>query len=854
MEPHKPWYQRSESQTLDAQRTTISHGLSHEEAGRRREQYGANLIQNAKRKSPLRILLAQFTDLLVLVLIGAALIASFLGESHDVIAIVAIVLLNATLGFTQEYRAERAMEALKALATPQARVKRLGEIVSVPAFDLVPGDIVLLEAGNLVPADLRLLETASLRIDESTLTGESAPIDKMTASIPADRLPVADQRNMAFRGTLVAAGRATGVVVTTGMETQLGNIARLLKEEVEVRTPLQKRLAVFAKRLALVVIALCLIIFVVGLARGEEPVLMFLTSLSLAVAGIPEALPAVVTVALALGARTMIRNKALVRKLPAVEALGSVTFICSDKTGTLTENRMQARGLRVADADRAIMLKAIALNNDVIVGHDGKLQGDPTETALFKTALDEGFDKRQLEREFPRVAELPFSSERGLMTTIHESGAHHIVYSKGAPEKIFPLCSVDLSKQHAAVEEMAREGLRVLAVASRELEHIGELEEVEKNLTFLGLVGLVDPPRDEAKEAVRLCQSAGIQVVMITGDHPSTARTIASQLGILTDSRPGVLTGGELCDIPEPELERRVREISVYARVAPEQKIRIVKALQAVGEIVAMTGDGVNDAPALRRADIGVSMGEGGTDVAREASHIVLLDDNFATIVGAVREGRRIYDNIRKFVRFALSGNSGEIWTLFLAPFLGLPTPLLPIHILWVNLVTDGLPGIALALEPGERELMRRPPRHPRESVFAHGLWQHTLWVGLLTAGATLGTMAWAYQTGRASWQSMAFTVLTLVQMGHVMAIRSEVDSFFSLGFRSNLALTGAVGLTFALQLGALYFPFAQKVFKTQPLTWDELVICVLVSSSVFCAVEIEKWFNCRLRRYKLAP
>jgi Ca2+-transporting ATPase len=873
MNNENEWYKKTEAEALQEQRSALEHGISHEEAGHRRVEFGHNVILEAKRRGPWRILLSQFSDFLVLVLIGAAIIAGFLGEPQDTVAIVAIILLNAGLGFIQEYRAEKAIEALKALASPQAKVRRMGEIILVPAHELVPGDIVLLESGNIVPADLRIIEAFQFQIDESALTGESQPVNKLSRALMTERLGVADQTNMAFKGTVVAAGRATGLVVRTGMATELGRIAKLLKEEVDVKTPLQQRLARFAKGLALVVLALCAVIFLVGVARGERPVLMFMTAVSLAVAAIPEALPAVVTVSLALGARVMSRQKALIRKLPAVESLGSVTVICSDKTGTLTENRMRLRGLQFmgsffseipknasSEESWQALLQILALNNDVTFAADGELQGDPTETALVEAALSSGMDKRALEKQFPRIAEFPFTSERGMMSTVHLAAPDQgFVLMKGAPEKVMPLCQTtfalagivpfDRDVAAHAVEELAAKGFRVLALARRALNEDPSklpLEGLESKFDFVGLVGLIDPPRSGVKQAIAACHSAGVRVVMITGDHPVTALAIGEQLGILQSGRPAIMSGRELSTLEEDELQKKVLDVAVYARVAPEQKIRIVKALKSQGQIVAMTGDGVNDAPALKSADVGVAMGKGGTDVAREASHVILLDDNFATIVAAVREGRRIYDNIRKFVRFALSGNSGEIWTLFLAPFLGLPTPLLPIHILWVNLVTDGLPGLALALEPEEKDIMSRRPRHPQESVFARGLWQHALWVGILTAASTLGTMAWAFHTGHAHWQSMAFTVLTLIQMGHVMAIRSEKESLFTLGLRSNLPLLGAVILTFGLQLCTLYLQPLNQVFKTEPLAWDELLICCLASSSVFIAVEMEKWLRRR--------
>lgn len=853
---HHLWHLKTDAETLADLETSVDSGLDQKEVERRRETFGPNVFEGAKQKNPWKILLGQFSDFLILVLLAAALIAVFLGEPEDSIAILAIVLLNGILGFAQEYRAEKAMEALKRLVAPRARVRRLGEIISIPSSELVPGDIVLLESGNLVPADLRVIESASLEINESTLTGESSPVAKVRQEIGAESSAVAEQKNMAFKGTIVGSGRGTGVVVRTGMSTELGKIANLLRKEVEVDTPLQRKIARFAKNIAFLVAGLCTVIFVVGLVRGEAPVLMFLTALSLAVAAIPEALPAVVSVALALGARVMSKRNALVRKLSAVEALGSVTTICSDKTGTLTENRMTARAVRAATADaEPFLYKILALSNDANVGEGGVLQGDPTETALLAAARGAGFDKSNLEREYPRIAEIPFSAERGMMTTVHRQGNERLVFSKGAPERLLKRCTksiggvFDTSKLETDAGELASQGYRVLAFAFARMPDDSSLIDIgalESNLTFVGFAGLIDPPREEAKAAIELCFKAGIRPVMLTGDHPATAIAIAGRLGLLVEGRSGVITGEQLSQLTVENLEERAKSVAVYARVAPEQKIQIVKALQAMGEIVAMTGDGVNDAPALKRADVGVAMGKGGTDVAREASHLILLDDNFATIVTAVSEGRRIYDNIRKFVRFALSGNSGELWTLFLAPFFGLPTPLLPIQILWVNLVTDGLPGLALAFEPEEKDVMQRPPRNPKESIFSRGLWQHSVWVGLLTGGITLGTLAYAYRTENSHWQSMGFTVLALTQMGHVLAIRSEKESLFSVGLFSNLYVFGTVALTIALQLMSLYVQAFNTVLKLSPLNWRELAACFALSSVVFIAVEIEKWLRRR--------
>jgi len=841
-------------------------GLTHAEAGARLARHGANAIRESPPRPLWRMFLDQFLDFMILVLVAAAIVSGIVGDIEDTIAIVVIVLLNAVIGFVQEVRAERAMAALKKMAATSAVVLRNGERHLVPAAEIVPGDIVFLEAGNVVPADLRLIEAIQLKADEAVLTGEAVTVEKSTVPLSHAELPLGDRRNMAFKGTTATYGRGTGIVVATGMATELGKIAALLDAGEALKTPLQKRLAAFGRRLGIAVLAICAIIFSVGLLRGENLALMFLTAVSLAVAAIPEALPAIVTISLALGARKMVRQQALIRRLPAVETLGSVTYICSDKTGTLTENRMRvasliAGGTLCTDCTAAPhgspwteFFTALALSNDAARDSEGRMTGDPTETALYAAAQSAGFDKSALQQAAPRVFELPFDSDRKRMTTFHRDAAGLIAYTKGAPESVLARCGeamggppFDREQVAAQAERMAAEGLRVLAVACRRWQEVPaqaqaqvDTEHIESGLAFIGLVGLIDPPRPEAREAVRLCRSAGITPVMITGDHAATARAIAIQLGIAGDDAV-VLTGQDLAAMSDEAFRRQVASVRVYARVDPAQKIRIVEALQAQGEFVAMTGDGVNDAPALKRADIGVAMGKGGTDVAREASSLVLLDDNFATIVGAVREGRRIFDNIRKFIRYAMTGNSAEILTIFLAPFLGMPIPLLPIHILWINLLTDGLPGLALAAEPAEKGIMQRPPRPPGQSIFALGLWQHILAIGFVMAAVSLFAQAWAIHGGSAHWQTMVFTVLTLSQMGHVLAIRSERDSLFAQGLRSNLPLLGAVALTFLLQMATVYVPFLNPVFNTEPLTAGELLFCLALSSVVFVAVEIEK-------------
>ena len=814
---------------------------------------------------------------MILILIAAAIISGIIGEPSDTIAIVVIVVLNAVIGFIQEYRAEKAMAALKKMASPSAFALRDGVPATISASELVPGDLVTITAGTGVPAGLRLTETAQLKIEEAALTGESVPVEKHISALHDEIVPLGDKKNMAHKGTFVTFGRGMGVVVGTGMQTELGKIAFMLQEEEEVKTPLQKRLTSFGTKLAFAVLAICGIIFGIGILRGESPLLMLLTAISLAVAAIPEALPAVITISLALGAHKMVKKNALIRKLTAVETLGSVTYICSDKTGTLTLNKMTVeeiyvdgkifRDLKPSRAESVplpltTLLKGMALSNDAQEDAAGKMTGDPTEVAMYVVARDRGFVKKELEEKYPRLGEIPFDSERKCMTTFHGWEGKVVSFTKGAVDvlvekskKVFAAEGVRAIEDGEFVkinEKMAAEGLRVIGFAMREWETLPKdisPEIAEAELTLIGCIGMMDPPREEAKEAISLCKTAGIIPVMITGDHPLTARSIAKRLGIIDESSGVILTGRELERLSLEAFEEKVENIQVYARVAPEQKLKIVKALQDKGQFVAMTGDGVNDAPALKRADIGVAMGITGTDVSKEAAHMILLDDNFATIVKAVKEGRKIFDNIRKFIKYCLTTNSAEIWTLFLAPLVGLPIPLLPIHILWINLVTDGLPALALSVEPAEGDVMGRPPRHPKESIFAHGLGAHAIWVGLLMAGIVIFIQAWSINTGNLHWQTMVFTALCLTQLGHVLAIRSEKESLFKMGLFSNKPLLGAVVLTFVLQIATIYVPFLNPIFKTQPLSLVELLIVMALSSIVFVAVEIEKIIKRRLSR-----
>ena len=819
-----------------------ANGLDDAAVRAKLDEFGKNELKGKKKINPLIIFIRQFVNVMILVLVIAAVISFFIGEGSDTIVIIVIIVLNAIIGFIQEFRAEKAMEALQQMSAPTSRVLRNGETVEIAAVDIVPGDIVILEAGNTVPADIRLIEIASLKANEASLTGESNATDKTTNQLTGDGLALGDRANMVYKGTQITSGHGKGVVVATGMKTELGNIAGMLGKG-DSTTPLQQRLTGFSRRLTVIIIILCIIFFLTGYLRGEDFNNMLLTAISLAVAAIPEALPAVVTISLALGARRLMKQHVLIRKLYAVETLGSVTYICTDKTGTLTRNEMVVQDVWVQDeGKKEELLRAMSLNHD-LKEKDGKLTGDPTELAMVNYA---GKQER-----FKKAGEIPFDSDRKAMTTIHEKDGKYWVITKGAAESIAHFMSDATVKMEikAAEEKMAKDGMRVIGFSSKMLDRLpAKLEpaDIEKDMQFLGLAGLIDPPREEAKTAIRECKDAGIVPVMITGDHPLTAASIARQLGIIDNDQQLVVTGREM----EQKLKEEVERIRVYARVSPEQKLKIVQALQEREQFVSMTGDGVNDAPALKRANIGIAMGITGTDVTKEAAHMILLDDNFATIVKAVKTGRRIYDNIRKFIKYILTGNTAEIWAIFLAPLIGLPIPLMPVHILWVNLVTDGLPALALAAEPAEKDIMKRPPRNPGEGIFAHGLGLHILWVGIIIGLLTLATQFIAIRTGDTHWQTIVFTVLCFSQLWHVMAIRSEYRSLFKLGLFSNQPLLWAVLGTVMLQLAVIYIPYLNVFFHTKPLTIGELAIAFGVSSIVLVVVELEKMMK-RIRKYR---
>ncbi|MFZ5596545.1 MAG: calcium-transporting P-type ATPase, PMR1-type [Bacillota bacterium] len=886
------WHNMSALEVAEALRTDIKTGLKEEEARERLARTGPNEMAKAPPPPLWKLFLNQFKDFLVLVLLAATVLSGFLGEYADAVTIMVIIIINALLGCFQEFRAERSLEALRRLTAPEARVVRNGREQKVSSGVLTPGDIVCLETGDKVPADVRLIEATNLEIEESALTGESAPVKKSTEKVEVQTGSPGDLRNIAFMGTSVTRGRGRGVVVATGMSTEMGYIAVMIREANQDQTPLQRRLSQLGRVLVAFCLLICGLVVAVGIYRGEDLYTMIMAGISLAVAAIPEGLPAIVTVALAIGVQRMIRRNAIVRKLPAVETLGCATIICSDKTGTLTQNKMSVRkiimGGTVAEvegegydprgkfnfisgkADKRFdaLLKAAALCNNAslkrgqisvggffrgVAGGKGlrewDIEGDPTEGALLVMAARGGVWREPLEKEEVRVAEVPFDSDRKRMTVVYRNRRTglHTAYVKGAPDvllelcthrcasdgKILPLAAEDKRSILARASEMAAGALRVLAFAVREVD--GGREDYsteENNLVFLGLCGMIDPPRPSAVSAVHTCRRAGIQVAMITGDHQATARAVAREMGLLFRS-DRVLSGAELDRMTDEELIAGAGHVSVYARVSPRHKLRIVRALKKAGHVVAMTGDGVNDAPAVKEADIGIAMGITGTEVTKEASSMVLTDDNFSTIVAAVEEGRGIYDNIRKFIRYLLSCNVGEVLVMFLAVLAGLPLPLLPIQILWVNLITDGLPALALGVDPVDRDVMYRKPRKPDESIFSNGLMWRIMGSGTIMAAVTLFMYAAClFGTGDIDLaRTMAFNTLVFVQLFYVFACRSEHNTIFSLGFFSNPQLVLAVLGSAFLQVLVTHTPFLGAIFHTVPMQAEHWGIIILISA-----------------------
>ncbi|MEM3593134.1 MAG: calcium-transporting P-type ATPase, PMR1-type [Candidatus Jordarchaeaceae archaeon] len=879
---------------------TGTSGISKEEAKLRFQAFGPNILQEKKKSSALRIFAEQFRNYLILVLVIAAIIALFLGDITDSLVIFVVIILNAILGFYQEYRAEKSIEALKKLTAPRAVVIRGGDEEIILASELVPGDLVLLETGERVPADIRLSECTSLEIDESLLTGESIPVKKTDERLEIKNLPIAERRNMAYMGTTITRGRGRGYVVSTGMKTEIGKIAELIQTVESEPTPLQVRLKDLAKKLTYIVIIICLIVFLTGTLRGGSIFDMFLNSVGLAVAAIPESLPAVVTITLALGVQRMAKRNAIIRKLPAVETLGSVTIICSDKTGTFTRNEMTVRKIYTNNnmfditnvgyepkgefynnkskinpneyPNLILALKIGALCNNAKLEKNEKwhIIGDPTEGALIVAAEKAGIKHAEITKQFPRIGEVPFESERKLMSTIHNTPDGKIVaYVKGAAEVVLNLSSTicsdgrvkkltDEEKEEILKinKEMASKALRVLAVAYRELPDTYQeytSENVENNLTFVGLVAMLDPPREEAVEAVQKCKKAGIKVVMITGDNEFTANAIANELGLLEEGGK-TLTGAELDDMSDVELNKIVHEVTVYARVSPEHKLRIVNALKKKGHIVSMTGDGVNDAPALRKADIGVAMGITGTDVAKEASEMILADDNFASCVAAVEEGRKIYSNIKKTIYYLLSTNIGEILVIFIGLLIGLPIPIIAVQILWINLVTDSFPALALSVDPAEIDIMSYPPRNPKEpiitkrmiynmSIVAIVMCVSTLLLYSLALGAfsPLGISYSSLDTAR----TIAFTNMVFLQLLHSFIVHNQKESILKIRKTfSNKYLILATIISVILQLAVIYVPQLQILFHTAPLSPFEMALVVLGSSSIVIATEIVKFFE----------
>ncbi|MGC8851109.1 MAG: calcium-translocating P-type ATPase, SERCA-type [Candidatus Micrarchaeia archaeon] len=882
----------SPHQAIKALQSTPA-GLTQAEAEKRLKTVGYNEIKARKRKTPAAMLASQFTNFLIIILIAAAITSAFMGEALDAEFIIAIVVLNAVFGFAQEYRAEKAIEALKKMIAPKARVIRDGTEKQLPATHLVPGDIIIIQEGDSIPADCRLITTTNFYCQEASLTGESLPVEKNADAILPQNTPTTDQINTAFTGTTAVRGHATAIVTATGMNTQIGSIAKIVAEEKEEETPLQRRLEVLGKQIGAAALAICAAIFAAGILRGQPPLEMFLIAVSLAVAAVPEGLPAIVTITLAIGVQRMARRNAIIRKLASVETLGSATVICTDKTGTLTKNEMTIREIH-ANAEtikvtgegyslqgtfhsnekevyaagephlsELIKIGVVCNNADLATNtenNNAAVLGDPTEAAFLVLAAKAGIDYKQLRSEHEIINEIPFDSERKMMTKIawNQKTKQKIAFTKGAPENVLQCCSHALlngketpltDKERAAIleanKQMACQALRVLALAYRRLPETTTKyspANTEKDLVFVGLAGMIDPPRPEAKKAIQLCKTAGIKVVMITGDNEATATAIAKELGIATPNSL-TLTSAMLDKMSDEELAQTVESVSVYARVTPQHKNRIVAALQKNGEIVAMTGDGVNDAPALKKADIGIAMGVTGTDVAKQASSMVLADDNFASIVNAVQEGRTIYDNILKSIRYLLSCNAGEIITIFAATLAAIPNPLTPIQILWMNLVTDGLPALALGMDPPEKDVMKRLPRNPKEKAINRHAAIHMLTIAVFMALGTLAIYGFYFPQGEAKARTAAFTAIIFFQIFIALDSRSLKHSIAQASLLANKALLAAIGVAVALQIAVTHLPAAQTLFGTTALAPLDWTIITLASASILAVSELRKRF-----------
>lgn len=899
----KNWFSKTVTETSEYFKTDLKKGLNLEGVEESRKKYGINELKAKKKKTLLIKFLEQFKDFMIIILIIAALVSGIIGYIEnegitDSIIILIVVIMNAIIGVAQESKAEKSLEALQKLSSHVAKVIRNGELIIIPSKELVPGDIVVLETGDYVPADLRIIEAVNLKVQEASLTGESVPVEKNIEAISDEKVGIGDRTNMLFASSLITYGRGKGIVVETGMNTEVGKIASIINDTNETETPLQEKLNKLGKTLGIGALIICAVIFVIGLLYGKNPLDMFMTAVSLAVAAIPEGLAAVSTIVLAIGVQRMVKKHAIVKKLPAVETLGSATVICSDKTGTLTQNKMTVQkifynnklvdipevNLEEEDAVLEKLVYVSMLCNDTKIGTDKQLTGDPTETALINMGFKLDFQPAIYE-QMPRIKEIPFDSDRKLMTTVNKIGEKFVVCTKGGVDELLNRCTkytlngeikTDLDDYKNQIKEnnekMAKDALRVLAMGYKELDHEPtdeEMKDIENDLIYIGMVGMIDPPREEVKLAVQKCKTAGIKTVMITGDHKITAVAIAKALGIL-EKEDEAITGAELEEMSDEELTKNIRKYSVYARVSPEHKVRIVKAWQANGEIVAMTGDGVNDAPALKTADIGCAMGIVGTDVAKEAADVILTDDNFATIVSAVEEGRRIYDNILKAIQFLLSSNVGEIIVLFVAilitPLLSkifgidihLIEPLLPIHILWINLVTDSLPALALAVDPAEKDIMKRKPIKPKKGVFTKGMIWRVVYQGVMIGIITLAAFVIGLGTKNVPvieglteqevrveiGQTMAFVVLALSELVHVFNIRNNKESIFKTKIFNNGKLILAILVSAILMFVILLIPGLRAIFSIPVLPMSNIVEIVILVLLPMVIVEIFKLFK----------